>query len=84
MLYFYHQREKYIVDCNLPVLTPYLQVCCFKDLVDSQWIFCYISSLNIYLQHAFNVMQFSTRHEGFSTTKQKSEVIAWLQRLVMR
>lgn len=84
MLCFYHQWEKYIIDCNLLVLTLDLQVCCFSDLVDSQWIVCYISNLNIYLQHVFNVMQFSVRHEGFGTTKQKSEGTVWLQGLVMR
>lgn len=84
MFYFYHQKEKYMVDCNLLVLTLDLQVCCFSDLVDSQWIVCYISNLNIYLQHVFNVMQFSVRHEGFGTAKQKSEGTVWLWGLVMR
>lgn len=61
--------EKYIVDCNLLELTLDLQVCCFSDLVDSQWIVCYICNLNAYLQYVFNVMQFSVRHESFGTTK---------------
>ena len=78
MLYFHHQREKYIVDCNLLVLTLDMQVCCFSDLVDYLWIVCYISNLNIYLQHVFNIIQFSARHEGFGTTKQKSERTVWL------
>ena len=84
MLYFYHQMEKSIVDCNLLELTLDLQVCCFSDLVDSQWRVCYICNLNVYLQYVFNVMQFSARHESFGTTKQKSEGIVWLWGLVMR
>lgn len=84
MLYFYHYMEKYIVDCNLLELTLDLQVCCFSDLVDSQWIVCYICNLNAYLQYVFNVMQFSVRHESFGTTKQKSERTLCLWGLVIR
>ena len=76
--------EKYIVDCNLLELTLDLQVCCFSDLVDSQWIVCYICNLNAYLQYVFNVMQFSVRHESFGTTKQKSERTLCLWGLVIR
>lgn len=51
-----------------------LQLCCFSDLVDSQWMVSCISNLNLYLQYVLNVMQFSVRHEGLGTIKQTSKV----------